>query len=1142
MRRGEGMTAVGRTGRAWVLALALVLPGCGSGGGESPPTAPAVSPPPQATGLTAQAGDGEVALSWTAIAVATRWDYRLRIGDGGWGAWTAVPGGGSATTGHTVTDLENGTAYGFQVRAASAGGAGPASAEATATPVPPVPPAAEGLTATAGDHLVELSWTVLGEASGWEYRMRIGDGAWGAWTEVPGSGPDTTGHSVTGLANGTAYGFQVRAVNAGGAGPRSLEVIAAPFAPGVPVDIPDPNLRQALERRFGKEPGATITDMDMRNLSELRAESKGIHDLTGIEHATGLEKAYLARNTIVDLSPLAGLTSLEHLGLSYNDVVDLQPLSGLTSLRRLNLGPEETEYNRESSNRVSDLSPLSALGSLSHLELSFNEVSDISPLAGLASLEHLGLTYNDVFDLQPVSGLASLTRLALGGTRVSDLTPLSGLASLVHLELWRTAAADISPLAGLTSLEYLDLEFNEVVDVRPLGDLALLTDLYLSGNRIVDVSVLGGLRSLEVLSLGANPVADVEPLAVLTSLRRLDLSEVRAVEDLSFVSRMAQLTHLYLSHTSVKNLGPVASLSQLETLSISETGVSHLSPLESLGSLRTLIMSGLSADLAPLAELTSLENIWQVGWRTDSGLPKVDIAPLAGLRKLEDLGVSPLYGDLSPLAGLASLEWLYLEEPGTPFENVHTLEGLTELLHLKMTQGGLDGIPRLEAPELYFLNLQGNRIEDLVPLAGATAMLTLNLDDNRVVDIADLVANAGIGDGDSISLVGNPLGADALLTHIPELESRGVTVEYDRDDFPDSPLRMLRDEAVSMRVDADLDTAVVPDLDLAAYTREFLAHFGDEFDVLLFVSALPYRSDHADPRYAGVYLRVSNDVDGIGLDASEKPTYGSTRLKGVMHFHDLRALARGPSLHELMHMWANYGVQTSYDVHWGFSSAAGQLGGFRQEDLVDLGDGLWTAGSFGTYANGGNGLPYSPWELYLGGFIGPEDVPDLWVAAEGHWTGERTEAGHRIFEAAEHSTLTVEAFVETHGPREPDHVEAPKELRGAVIVLEDDDHQLRHWNVLLEQVRWLSHPGRHLGFDDLYNYHEATGGRGSLVLDGLLDLRRETPPGARALRLEQVCPPPDMPAGTDASLLAAPWTDLARPTFDNGGNRVRKGR
>lgn len=60
-------------------------------------------------------------------------------------------------------------------------------------------------------------------------------------------------------------------------------------------------------------------------------------------------------------------------------------------------------------------------------------------------------------------------------------------------------------------------------------------------------------------------------------------------------------------------------------------------------------------------------------------------------------------------------------------------------------------------------------------------------------DIDALAANSGLGMGDTITLVGNPLEADALRTHFPELESRGAAVAYDRDDFPDSPLRVLHD-------------------------------------------------------------------------------------------------------------------------------------------------------------------------------------------------------------------------------------------------------------------------------------------------------------------------------------------------------------
>ena len=1066
MQRREGVKFGHCTGLACMLALALSGCGSGGGGGESPSPERAVSPPPRATELSAEAGDGEVTLSWARIVAATRWDYRQRVGNGAWGGWTAVPDSGPETTGHTVSDLENGAAYGFQVRALNAGGAGPPSEEAKATPV----------------------------------------------------------------------------------------------ASAIPVEIPDENLRRVLEDRFGKAPGEAITDANMRRLYQVSAIRKGITDLTGLEYATNLGRGNFARNSIADLtpleslkrlwyldlsenrvadlSPLRGLASLEHLSLWDNDVVELTPLSGLERLKRLELGPDDPDdlaHRGEASNRVSDLSPLSTLLSLTHLELSHNEVSDLTPLAGLTSLEHLGLTYNYVADLEPVSRLASLARLELGGNRAWDLKPLSTLAALTHLELWLNAVADISPLAGLTSLQFLDLADNEVVDLQPIADLASLTHLNVGSNRIANISAVGGLRSLQELYLRANPVSDLEPLAALASLRHLGMRSLRAVDDLTFVSRMEDLEYLWLGHTPVRDLYPLSSLSKLETLEISDTAVDDLSPLENLAALRRLYMQGLSVNLEPLAGLTALEQIAQLGWLIDGVRPKVDIAPLAGLTNLEELTASPVYGNLSPLAGLVSLRRLSLFEPGTPFENLDALEPLS-LQSLRMVRGDLDRIPPVAWARLSSLHLLGNRIEDLAPLAEATSLWLLSLSNNRVVDVGNLVANPGLGDGDSIWLEGNPLGPDALQTHIPELESRGVKVTYTRDDFHYSPLRILEDEAVSMRVDADLDTVLL-DLDLVAeYAREFLANFGDRFDVLIFVSALPHLTSHANPQYSGRYLRVSNDVDGIGLDPVEEPTFGSTRLKGVIHFHHLRALAYGPSLHELMHMWANYGVETSYDVHWGFSSAAGQLGGFRLADLVDLGDGRWTAGSFGEYANGGNGLPYSPWELYLGGFVGPDAVPDLWVAPEGRWTGERTEAGLPIFEALEHSTLSIEDFVEKHGLRVPNHIDAPKELRGAVIVLEDDDYRLDDWDDLLEQVRWLSHPGPHPGFRPLYNYHEATGGRGSLVLDGLRDLRLETPSAAPLLRLELVCPAPGMAAGAGAGPLNAPWVDVRRPPLDFRGS------
>ena len=188
--------------------------------------------PAQATGLTAQAGNAQVALSWEDPDNATisKWQVQRKEGSGSYGAWVDVPDSGATTTSHTVTGLTNGTAYSFKIRAVNAGGNGPASDEVTATPMaPPLKPT--GVTATAGHAQVALSWNNPDNAtiSKWQYQQKQADGSYGPWMDIPNSTATTTSHTVTGLTNGTVYSFRIRAVNAGGNGAPSDEVTATPI-------------------------------------------------------------------------------------------------------------------------------------------------------------------------------------------------------------------------------------------------------------------------------------------------------------------------------------------------------------------------------------------------------------------------------------------------------------------------------------------------------------------------------------------------------------------------------------------------------------------------------------------------------------------------------------------------------------------------------------------------------------------------------------------------------------------------------------------------------------------------------------------------------------------------------------------------
>lgn len=107
------------------------------------------------------------------------------------------------------------------------------------------------------------------------------------------------------------------------------------------------------------------------------------------------------------------------------------------------------------------------------------------------------------------------------------------------------------------------------------------------------------------------------------------------------------------------------------------------------------------------------------------------------------------------------------------------------------------------AVNLERLDLRGNRIADIGPLASLHRLRRIELDDNGVTDIAPLAANEGIGPGDVVFLGGNPLSAASMSELIPALESKGVYVGY-LDDHGDT---------VATATDLDLGDALPGGLD-----------------------------------------------------------------------------------------------------------------------------------------------------------------------------------------------------------------------------------------------------------------------------------------------------------------------------------------
>ena len=302
------------------------------------------------------------------------------------------------------------------------------------------------------------------------------------------------------------------------------------------VNVPDTNLRAAINETLGKTPNARITRDEMARLRELRAVSLDIKNLRGLGAAVNLERLNLNNNSITDLSPLAGLTKLRRMDLEENLITDLSPLEGLIGLEDLHLGP----------NLVSDISPLAGLINLRHIRLHHNAITDLSPLAGLIRLETIGMSHNPLADLTPLSELTNLHNFHGWGTPVVNLAAIAKLPKLREINVCGGEISDISALAQAKGLKRLYLPGNGVSDLSPLVGLTNLTHLSFEHNQISDLSPLENLPNLTWIDLRDNQISDVSPLADLNGLTWLDLSQ-NSITDVSSLSPLQNLTWVGLA-------------------------------------------------------------------------------------------------------------------------------------------------------------------------------------------------------------------------------------------------------------------------------------------------------------------------------------------------------------------------------------------------------------------------------------------------------------------------------------------------------------------------------------------------------------------------------------------------------------------
>ena len=275
--------------------------------------------------------------------------------------------------------------------------------------------------------------------------------------------------------------------------------------------------------------------------------------------------------------------------------------------------------------------------------------------------------------------------------------------------------------------------------------------------------------------------------------------------------------------------------------------------------------------------------------------------------------------------------------------------------------------------------------------------------------------------------------------------------------------------------------------------QDIYQRFDDDYDFIILLLNEPSIPENLS--YYGRLIGVSNSIGGIGLNSYNfSSEYGSSgKLKALIQMTGLEYLKYGPALHELAHQWANFALPTHsvsstgtnltsflFGSHWGFTggNTKGQLGGFEQRRLVDNGLNSYSVGEFGTFANGGNGVPYNDLELYLMGMLPISEVGNFDMFT--NITALDIVSSTFSFSAEDRTTFTPESLEELLGQREPSFEDSQKDFKVLAIVLTDNPLSEEEWTKVDATVEWFSNPG-----DDgtyLYNFWEATRGIGTVTI------------------------------------------------------------
>ena len=197
----------------------------------------------------------------------------------------------------------------------------------------------------------------------------------------------------------------------------------------------------------------------------------------------------------------------------------------------------------------------------------YNKQCDLSFLKNMNNLVHF--TADCLMDIQGIENIAYLDKLkslGIGIFNIQDFNILTDVPKdLEYLSLGATRSKkpDLAQLQNFKNMDKLFLE-GQQKNIEVLNDLSSLKDLTLRSITTNSVDYISKLNRLISLDIKLGSITDYKAIEGFESIKYLELWQVKGLKDLSFISTLTGLEHLFLQ--SLKNVEEMPSFENLKRL------------------------------------------------------------------------------------------------------------------------------------------------------------------------------------------------------------------------------------------------------------------------------------------------------------------------------------------------------------------------------------------------------------------------------------------------------------------------------------------------------------------------------------------------------------------------------------------------